>query len=174
MNALHNDLQLWRPGHWPRRYERRPSDYTATMWLNKYRLLQPDDVIVYCIQSTQHYVSQAGGLYATLGRDNYLWPVATRLINSHVLPVVVPYLLSSCLPLHCIYPWCLELVSLIHSTSLKSQRRLFYGWNSLLRDRGYNILEFTDSLWKKLLPSIYFVSNVKCNTFDQHHICKIQ
>ena len=59
--------------HRPRQ-ERQPSDHMATMWLNKNGLLQPDDVIVYCIQSTQHDVSQAGGIYATLGRDNYLWP----------------------------------------------------------------------------------------------------
>ncbi len=52
---------------------RAASDHTATMWLNKNGLFQPDDVIVYCIQSTQHDVSQAGGIYATLDRDNYLW-----------------------------------------------------------------------------------------------------
>ena len=47
---------------------RASSDHTATMWLNKNGLLQPDDIIVYCIQSTQYDVSQAVGIYATLGR----------------------------------------------------------------------------------------------------------
>ena len=93
--ASHNNLHL-RP-----RQLGTPAEYhAATMWLNKNGLSQPDDGIVYCIQNTQQHVSQAGGLYATLGRDNYVWPAATRLIKSYNLTAAVTYLSNSCLPLH--------------------------------------------------------------------------
>ena len=59
-NELHNSLQRqWQPQQAPAttNVRRAASDHTATMWLNKNGLLQPDDVIVYCIQSTQYDVS---------------------------------------------------------------------------------------------------------------------
>ena len=79
-------------------YERPLSDHAATMWLNKKGLSQPDDVIVYCAQSTRHHVSQA---------RVYIQPWAAIITCgqrpqdslSHITWLAaVTYLSNSCLP----------------------------------------------------------------------------